>query len=89
MYYNSIVETIGNTPMVKLNRIFSGIQGTVLAKVEYFNPGISTKDRMAFKMIEDAEKDIDQGGIEQHDRERQENHGSPRGVVVRRGRARV
>lgn len=43
--------------MVKLNRIFSGIQGTVLAKVEYFNPGNSTKDRMALKMIEDAEKD--------------------------------
>lgn len=56
MYYNSIVETIGNTPMVKLNRIFKGIPGTVLAKVEYFNPGNSTKDRMALKMVEDAEK---------------------------------
>jgi len=56
MYYNSIVETIGNTPMVKLNRIFNGIPGTVLAKLEYFNPGNSTKDRMALKMIEDAEK---------------------------------
>lgn len=56
MYYNSIVETIGNTPMVKLNRIFKGIPGTVIAKVEYFNPGNSTKDRMALKMIEDAEK---------------------------------
>ncbi|MEK6782730.1 MAG: pyridoxal-phosphate dependent enzyme [Bacteroidota bacterium] len=56
MIYNSIVETIGNTPMVKLNKIFKGIPGTVLAKVEYFNPGNSTKDRMALKMIEDAEK---------------------------------
>ncbi len=56
MIYNSIVETIGNTPMVKLNKIFKGIPGTVLAKVEYFNPGNSTKDRMAIKMIEDAEK---------------------------------
>jgi cystathionine beta-synthase len=56
MYYNSIVETIGNTPIVKLNKIFKGIPGTVLAKVEYFNPGNSTKDRMALKMIEDAEK---------------------------------
>ena len=56
MYYNSIVETIGNTPMVKLNKIFKGIPGTVIAKVEYFNPGNSTKDRMALKMIEDAEK---------------------------------
>ncbi len=56
MIYNSIIETIGNTPMVKLNKIFKGIPGTVLAKLEYFNPGNSTKDRMALKMIEDAEK---------------------------------
>lgn len=56
MIYNSIVETIGNTPMVKLNKIFKGIPGTVLVKVEYFNPGNSTKDRMALKMVEDAEK---------------------------------
>lgn len=56
MIYNSIVETIGNTPMVKLNKLFRGIPGTVLAKVEYFNPGNSTKDRMALKMVEDAEK---------------------------------
>lgn len=56
MIYNSIIETIGNTPMVRLNRIFKNIPGTVLAKVEYFNPGNSTKDRMALKMIEDAEK---------------------------------
>ncbi|HYG03731.1 MAG TPA: cystathionine beta-synthase [Chryseosolibacter sp.] len=56
MIYNSIVETIGNTPIVRLNKLVKGIQGTVLAKVEYFNPGNSTKDRMALKMIEDAEK---------------------------------
>jgi len=56
MIYNSIIETIGNTPIVKLNKIFKGIPGTVLAKLEYFNPGNSTKDRMALKMIEDAEK---------------------------------
>lgn len=56
MIYNSIIETIGNTPIVKLNNLVRGIQGTVLAKVEYFNPGNSTKDRMALKMIEDAEK---------------------------------
>lgn len=56
MIYNSIVDTIGNTPMVKLNTVSRGIQGTMLAKVEYFNPGNSTKDRMALKMIEDAEK---------------------------------
>lgn len=56
MIYNSIIETIGNTPMVRLNNLTRGIKGTVLAKVEYFNPGNSTKDRMALKMIEDAEK---------------------------------
>lgn len=56
MIYNSIVETIGNTPMVKLNKVSKGIKGTILVKVEYFNPGNSTKDRMAVKMIEDAEK---------------------------------
>lgn len=57
MYYNSIIEAIGNTPMVKLNTVTKGIKGTILAKVEYFNPGNSMKDRMALKMIEDAEKD--------------------------------
>ena len=63
-YYNSIVETIGNTPMIKLNSVSRGITGTVLAKVEYFNPGNSVKDRMAIKMIEDAEErgDLKPGG---------------------------
>ncbi len=56
MIYNSIVDTIGNTPIVKLNNMTKGIAGTILAKVEYFNPGNSTKDRMALKMVEDAEK---------------------------------
>ncbi|OUJ73034.1 cystathionine beta-synthase [Hymenobacter crusticola] len=56
MYLNHIVEAIGNTPLVKLNKVTDGIRGTVLAKVEYFNPGNSVKDRMAVKMIEDAEK---------------------------------
>lgn len=54
--YQSIVETIGNTPIIRLNKLFKGIPGTFLAKIEYFNPGNSTKDRMALKMIEDAEK---------------------------------
>ncbi len=52
---NNILETIGNTPMVKLNKIAEDIPGTILGKMEYFNPGHSTKDRMALKMIEDAE----------------------------------
>jgi cystathionine beta-synthase len=56
MYYNNILETIGNTPMVKLNKIVKDIPATVLAKIETTNPGNSIKDRMALKMIEDAEK---------------------------------
>ncbi|TAF63851.1 MAG: cystathionine beta-synthase [Cytophagales bacterium] len=55
-YYNTIIETIGNTPLLRLNKVIKGVKGTVLAKVEYFNPGNSVKDRMAIKMIEDAEK---------------------------------
>jgi len=57
MIYNSIIETIGNTPMVRLNKLNQGIKGEVLVKVEYFNPGNSMKDRMAIKMVEDAEKE--------------------------------
>ncbi|MBS1559003.1 MAG: pyridoxal-phosphate dependent enzyme [Bacteroidetes bacterium] len=57
MIYSNIVETIGNTPLVRLNKLSKGIAGTLLAKVEYFNPGNSTKDRMALKMIEDAERE--------------------------------
>jgi len=56
MWYNNILETIGNTPLVKLNKIVADIPATVLAKVETTNPGNSIKDRMALKMIEDAEK---------------------------------
>lgn len=56
MWNNNILETIGNTPLVKLNRIVKDIPATVLAKVETFNPGNSIKDRMALRMIEDAEK---------------------------------
>lgn len=56
MYYNNIIEAIGNTPLVKLNKVTSGIKATVLAKVESFNPGNSIKDRIAVKLIEDAEK---------------------------------
>lgn len=56
MYYNNILETIGNTPLIKLNNLTDGLKGTFLAKVEYFNPGQSVKDRIAVKMIEDAEE---------------------------------
>src|SRR6202051_2051840 len=56
MWYNNILETIDNTPMVKLNKITKDMPATVLAKIETTNPGNSIKDRMALKMIEDAEK---------------------------------
>lgn len=54
-YAKNILETIGNTPLVRLNRITKEIPALCLAKVETFNPGNSVKDRMAVKMIEDAE----------------------------------
>ena len=54
-YAENILQTIGNTPLVRLNRITSKIDALVLAKVESFNPGNSIKDRMALKMVEDAE----------------------------------
>jgi len=54
-YYNNVVELIGNTPLVKLNKVTDGIACTVLAKVEYFNPGGSIKDRIAENLIDAAE----------------------------------
>lgn len=56
MYYQNILEAIGKTPLVKLNRVTKGVKATVLAKVEFFNPGNSIKDRMALKMVEEAER---------------------------------
>ncbi len=63
-YKKNVLETIGNTPLVQLNRVTSGIPALVLAKVETFNPGHSIKDRMAVKMIDDAEArgDLKPGG---------------------------
>lgn len=55
--YNHIIETIGNTPLVKLNKVSNGLPCPVYAKVEFFNPGNSVKDRMALKMLEVAEKE--------------------------------
>jgi cystathionine beta-synthase len=55
-YYDSLVDLFGNTPLVKLRSVTEGLQATVLAKVEYFNPGGSVKDRIALRMIEAAEK---------------------------------
>lgn len=64
MWKNNILETIGNTPLIKLNNITKSLPCTVLAKVEYFNPGNSIKDRMALKMLEvaEAEGKIKPGG---------------------------
>ncbi|WP_067496251.1 cystathionine beta-synthase [Actinoplanes sp. TFC3] len=55
-YYDNVVEIIGDTPLVRLRNVTEGIAATVLAKVEYFNPGGSVKDRIALRMVEDAEK---------------------------------
>lgn len=64
MWKNNILETIGNTPLIKINNITKNLPCTVLAKVEYFNPGNSIKDRMALKMLEvaEAEGKIKPGG---------------------------
>ena len=57
MWKKNVLETIGNTPMIQLNKITKDLPGTILAKVDYFNPGNSIKDRMALKMVEVAEQD--------------------------------
>jgi cysteine synthase A len=54
--YNSIVETVGRTPLVRLNRVTAGLPATILLKCEFFNPLGSVKDRIGVAMIEDAEK---------------------------------
>ena len=54
-YFDNILQTIGRTPLVKLNRVTAGTRGLLLAKVEYFNPGGSVKDRIACSIIEEAE----------------------------------
>ena len=54
---NNILETIGNTPLIRLNKVTKDFPCTVLAKVDYFNPGNSIKDRMALKMVEVAEQE--------------------------------
>jgi cysteine synthase A len=54
--YNNIVETVGHTPLVRLNRVTTGIEATVLLKCEFFNPLGSVKDRIGMAMIEDAER---------------------------------
>ncbi|WP_256105287.1 cystathionine beta-synthase [Streptomyces sp. ODS05-4] len=55
-YHESMISLVGNTPLLRLNSVTKGLQATVLAKVEYFNPGGSVKDRIALRMIEAAEQ---------------------------------
>src|SRR5215813_10321393 len=57
MWHRSILEVIGNTPLVRLNRVVRGVRATVLAKLEYLNPGGSVKDRIGITMLQAAEKD--------------------------------
>jgi len=55
--YDSVIEAIGQTPVVELSRLTHGLDGRILAKLEYLNPGFSKKDRIARQIIEDAERD--------------------------------
>src|SRR5438552_8410372 len=54
--YNDIIETVGRTPLVRLNRVTDGLDATILLKCEFFNPLGSVKDRIGVSMIEDAEQ---------------------------------
>ena len=56
MIYDTILETIGNTPVVRINSIGKDLSCNIFAKCEFFNPGGSVKDRIGWKMVEDAEK---------------------------------
>src|SRR6188768_379250 len=56
-YANTVLDLVGNTPLVRLNSVTSGVKATVLAKIEYLNPGGSSKDRIATRIIDAAERD--------------------------------
>ena len=64
MYHDNITDLVGNTPLVKLNRVTKGVKPLVLAKLEFLNPGGSVKDRMALYMVKEAEKEgtLKEGG---------------------------
>lgn len=57
-YYENVLQAIGHTPLIKLSKVTAGVPVTILAKVEYFNPGGSVKDRIGLAMIEDAERRV-------------------------------
>ena len=54
--YDSILQAVGNTPMVRLNRLAKGVRANILVKCEYLNPSGSIKDRIALRMIEEAQR---------------------------------
>ena len=54
--HDSLIDLVGDTPLVRLRKVTEGLAPTILAKVEYFNPGGSVKDRIALRMVEAAEK---------------------------------
>ncbi|MEK6570161.1 MAG: pyridoxal-phosphate dependent enzyme, partial [Bacteroidota bacterium] len=56
-YYDNIAQCVGKTPLVKINKLSKGFEPLILAKVEFFNPGGSVKDRIALEMIEEAERE--------------------------------
>ena len=56
--YDNVLQTIGNTPLIKLNKVTADLPCPVYAKVDFFNPGNSIKDRMALKMLEVAEQEL-------------------------------
>ena len=64
MKYDNILDAVGRTPLVRLNRMNQGLKPTIYAKVEYLNPGGSVKDRIAINMIDEAERrgDLKPGG---------------------------
>jgi threonine dehydratase len=72
--YNNIVETVGKTPLVKLNKVTAGLNATIALKCEFFNPLGSVKDRIGMAMIEDAEKRGILEGRHRHHRTHQRQH---------------
>ena len=61
-FLHSVLGAIGNTPLVELSRLTCGLEGRILAKLEYLNPGFSKKDRIALQMIEECSKPMEDFG---------------------------
>ena len=78
----STVEAIGSTPLVELSRLTEGLNGRILAKLEYLNPGFSKKDRIARQMIEDVEKAACRGAEVKHLGLFDRHLPSPAGIIM-------